>query len=508
MADIVLSTSNGRYSHCAFGLRYLMANLGDLRPRARMLEFDLKTPAAQIANAIAAERPSIVGLGVYIWNAGPMLDVVQALRANAPDTVIVLGGPEVSHDIDSQEICARADYIITDEGDLAFRALCESLLRGERPAARVIPGGFVDVRALELPYALYTDEDIRNRVIYFEASRGCPFTCEFCLSSLDVPVRRFPLERVLAAFDDLLARGVRHFKFVDRTFNLSIKFSLALLQHFLDRYRPGLFFHFEMIPDRLPDALREMLIRFPPGSLQFEVGIQTFNEEVAERIRRRQNYQKTEDNLRWLRAETGAHLHADLIVGLPGESWDSFARGFDRLLALGPHEIQINVLKRLRGTPIVRHDAEFAMRYDPAPPYNLISNRDLTAEQVAALHRFGRYWDLYVNSGNFQTVAPRLWAGASSAFDAFHEFSAWLYRRWNRAHGIALDDAAEALFAWLVARGADARSLAHDLWRDLCRVAPRNRPRFLRSYVQPEAARAVSARPFSRGLIRQARHFA
>jgi radical SAM superfamily enzyme YgiQ (UPF0313 family) len=511
MADIILSTINARYSHCAFGLRYLMANLGDLRPRARMLEFDLKTPTAQIASAIAAERPSIVGLGVYIWNAGQMLDLIRSLREITPETIIVLGGPEVSHEIEAQEICARADYIVTDEGDLAFRALCESLLRGERPAARVIRGGFVDVRTLELPYALYTDEDIRNRVIYFEASRGCPFTCEFCLSSLDVPVRRFPIDRLLAAFDDLLARGVRHFKFVDRTFNLSIKFSLALLNHFLERYQPGLFFHFEMIPDRLPEALREILVRFPPGSLQFEVGIQTFNEEVAERIRRRQNYQKTEENLRWLRAETGAYLHADLIAGLPGESWDSFARGFDRLLALSPHEIQVNILKRLRGTPIVRHDAEFQMKYRSDPPYDLISNRDLTAEQVAALRRFGRYWDLFVNSGNFQTVAPKIWAGAPSAFAAFYEFSEWMYRRWNRTHGIALDDAAEALFDWLVARGTSAELLAQELWRDLCRASPRNRPRFLRPYVGDDLLRATridSARHINRGLIRQARHAA
>ncbi len=506
--DIVLATLNARYSHSAFGLRYLMANLGRLQPRARMLEFDLKTPVARVAEEIVRERPAIIGLGVYIWNAGPMLELVNTLRALLPTAVIVLGGPEVSHEVEAQEICARADYIITDEGDLAFPALCDALLKGDRPAARVIPGGFVNVHQLQLPYSLYTDEDVRNRVIYVEASRGCPFTCEFCLSSLDVPVRRFPLEALLPAFDDLLARGVRHFKFVDRTFNLSIKFSLKLLEFFLDRYEPGLFFHFEMIPDRLPEALREALVRFPPGSLQFEVGIQTFNEDVAERIKRRQNYAKTEENLRWLRAETGAHLHADLIAGLPGESWESFARGFDRLLALGPQEIQVNVLKRLRGTPIVRHDAEFAMRYNPNPPYDLLSNRDLTEEHVASLHRFGRFWDLYVNSGNFQNTAPRIWADQPSAFDAFHAFAEEGFRRWNRAHGIALEDAAETLFDWLIARGADPNALAQDLWRDLCRVSPRNRPRFLRPYIPADSARAIRSRHLNRGLIRQARHSA
>lgn len=508
MADIVLSTINARYSHASFGLRYLMANLGDLRSRARMLEFDLKTPVAKMAETILAEKPSIVGVGVYIWNAGASLDLVRALRSADPSIRIVLGGPEVSHEIDQQEICALADYVITDEADLAFPRLSWDLLKGTPPAERIIRGGFVDVRKLELPYSYYTDEDIRHRVVYVEASRGCPFTCEFCLSSLDVPVRRFPLEILLPAFEDLLARGVRHFKFVDRTFNLSIKYSLELLAFFLDRYTPGLFLHFEMIPDRLPDDLREILTYFPPGSLQFEVGIQTFNEDVAARIRRRQNYAKTEENLRWLREHTGAHLHADLIAGLPGESWDSFARGFDRLLALGPHEIQVNVLKRLRGTPIVRHDAEFAMRYNPEPPYDLLSNRDLTEAQVAALHRFGRYWDLYVNRGNFQETAPRIWRGSPSAFSAFFDFSEWLFARWGRTHAIPLDDAAEALFLWLVARGEDPAALAQALWRDLCRVYPRNRPAFLSPYIPRQECRAMRARPFNRGLIRQARHTA
>jgi radical SAM superfamily enzyme YgiQ (UPF0313 family) len=216
---------------------------------------------------------------------------------------------------------------------------------------------------LALPYDLYTDADIAHRVIYVEASRGCPYECEFCLSSLDVPVRNAPLEPFLTAMQHLLDRGVCQFKFVDRTFNLNLKISSAILRFFLERYRPGLFVHFEMIPDRLPQALRELIREFPPGVLQFEVGIQTFNEQVAKLISRRQDNARAEENLRWLREETGVHVHADLIVGLPGEDMASFAAGFDRLVALGPQEIQVGLLKRLRGTPIVRHDRDWGMVY-------------------------------------------------------------------------------------------------------------------------------------------------
>ncbi len=505
MADIVLATLNARFSHASFGLRYLLANLGDLHPRAVMLEFEIKTPTEKAVEAICAQNPRIIGLGVYVWNAQPSLDLVKALRAARPDALIVLGGPEVSHETEQQEICQLADYVITDEGDLAFPVLCRQLLDGAPPAQRIIRGGFVDVRKLVLPYHLYTDDDIAHRVIYVEASRGCPFSCEFCLSSLDVPVRRFPLEKLLPALQDLLDRGVRHFKFVDRTFNLSIKYSLELLGFFLARYEPGIFLHFEMIPDRLPPELREILTFFPRGTLQFEVGIQTFNEEVAARIKRRQDYTKTEENMRWLRAETGAHLHADLIAGLPGEDITSFARGFDRLLALDPQEIQVYILKRLRGTPIARHDDDFQMRYQPGPPYELLSTRDLDEAAVASLHRFGRFWDLYVNSGNYLESAPLIWQNAPSAFQAFYRFCEWLMARWGRAHSISIDESAEALFDWLTGElGKPREETAQMIWRDMCRTVPRNRPAFLRDYVAVEASRGQRAAHL-KGLQRQAR---
>jgi hypothetical protein len=278
---------------------------------------------------------------------------------------------------------------------------------------------------------------LAHRVIYVEAARGCPFECEFCLSALDETVRPVPLDVFLPAMQRLLDRGCRQFKFVDRTFNLDRKTSAAILEFFRERYRPGMFLHFEMIPDRFPAALREIVQRFPPGALQFEVGIQTFNEEVAARIKRRQDNALAEANLRWLREETGVHVHADLIVGLPGESLESFAAGFDRLVALRPHEIQVGLLKRLRGAPIARHDAEWGMIYNPDPPYDLLANRRLDFATMQRLRRFARYWDLVANSGRFGDAVPALW-GTGSAFAGFLKFSDWLFGRVGRTHAIAL----------------------------------------------------------------------
>jgi radical SAM superfamily enzyme YgiQ (UPF0313 family) len=451
MPEIILTTLNAKYAHCAFGLRYLMANLGELQTRAKILEFDINQRPIDITERILAHEPRIVGLGVYIWNAAESAQLVADLKRLRPDVVVVIGGPEVSHEVEQQQICRDADYVITGEGDLVFAEVCRELVaRASRPWNSPQPAGETPALLphiihappptfdqLALPYDLYTDGDIAHRVIYVEASRGCPFECEFCLSSLDVPVRNAPLDKFLAAMQLLLDQGVRQFKFIDRTFNLNIKFSSAILQFFWERYSPGLFAHFEMVPDRLPDSLRNIIKRFPPGALQFEVGIQTFNEHAAESINRRQDNAKAEENLRWLRAEIGVHVHADLIVGLPGEDLDSFAAGFDRLVALRPQEIQVGLLKRLRGTPIVRHDREWQMVYSPHPPYEILQTKLIDFFTMQRLRRFARYWDLVANSGNFVEVT-RLICGNGSPFGAFLKFSVWLYAETKQTHGIAL----------------------------------------------------------------------
>jgi hypothetical protein len=376
-----------------------------------------------------------------------------------------------------------------------------------------------------------------------EASRGCPFSCEFCLSSLDIPVRQAPLPALLGHLQRLLDRGVRQFKFVDRTFNLNVHTSRTILEFLLERHRPGLFFHFEMVPDRLPNALREVIIRFPPGALQFEVGVQTFNAEVADLIQRRQDYQRLEDNLRFLRGQTGVHIHADLITGLPGESLESFAAGFDRLIALRPHEIQVGMLKRLRGTPIIRHDSEWQMVYNPQPPYELLQNRLIDFPAMQKLRRFARYWDLVGNSGNFVETTPLIWskvgqasrlpapprvsveevtptesrrpadegAGGTPAllspFAEFMRWSEWLHGRVGRTDSIALVRLMELLFEFLTGeRRLDPRQTAAVMWRDYQRGCRHDKPAFLKDLLSSDGPPAMSRRIRTGVPKRQARH--
>jgi radical SAM superfamily enzyme YgiQ (UPF0313 family) len=528
-SDIVLTTLNARYAHAAFGLRYLMANLGDLRERAAILEFDVAQRPTDILEVILARRPRIVGIGVYIWNVAQATQLAADLKRVRPDVMIVLGGPEVSYETDHQEIVRLADYVITGEADLAFASLCRQLLEGRRPLMKVIPaqvpafapdgadmavpsGGGSNAgagRGLLLPYEFYTDQDLAHRVVYVEASRGCPFKCEFCLSSLDVPVRNVPLERFLAEMGRLLDRGLRQFKFVDRTFNLNLNIGREILEFFHQRYVPGLFLHFEMIPDRLPEALREPIRRFPAGALQFEVGIQSLNDEVCRRISRRQDISRVEDNLRFLRDQTGVHVHADLIVGLPGEGIESFGAGFDRVVKLRPQEIQVGLLKRLRGTPIVRHDAQWGMVYSPYPPYEVLQTAAIDFPTMQRLRRFSRFWDLVANSGNFVGTTSLLWDEENaSPFERFLALGDWLFSRVKRNHSIALAKLAELIFVYLTQEiGHDAGKVAPILWRDYRQGGRRDGPEFLRPHL-PDSYHDQSRRTLtpSSGPSRQARH--
>jgi len=557
MPDIVLTTLNAKFIHAAFGLRYLFANLGELQPRAVIAEFDINLRPLDIAEALLAQNPKIIGLGVYIWNVTETTEVITAIKRVRPEIKIILGGPEVSYETEGQKIVELADHVITGEADLKFAEVCRVLLatspltltlspreREQRkvtvetserilnlsvselakggntvpplPAGesrgeglpKIIPAELPDFSRIALPYDYYTEADLAHRIVYVEASRGCPFTCEFCLSSLDIPVRQVPLDKFLSAMQRLLDRGLKQFKFVDRTFNLHIATSKAILEFFLARYQPGHFYHFEMIPDRLPPELRAIIAKFPPGVLQFEVGIQTFNPEVGSLISRRQNYERMAENFHFLRHETSVHIHADLIVGLPGETVESFGAGFDRLIAMGPQEIQVGILKRLRGTPIIRHDEEWQMIYNAHPPYEILQNKLIVFATMQRLRRFAKYWDLVGNSGNFVETTPLLWSHGASPFANLLRFSDWLYAQISRTDSIALARLVEKLFEFLTTELKHETTLvAETIWRDWQRGGRRDPPEFLREFLPAETV--VRHRPEKSSLPkRQARHLA
>ena len=449
--EVLLATINARYQHASLGLRYLFANAGDLQDRMAIVELVGGRPTEELAGRLLAHRPRVVALGVYIWNVVQTTDLVRHIRRVEPGVAIVLGGPEVSHEADLQPICALADHVVQGPGDISFPKLVRGLLDGPRPLMRIIPGEQPDLAALALPYRHYTDRDLRERFIYVEASRGCPFKCEFCLSALDKTAWPFPLDRFLAEMATLHARGARRFKFVDRTFNLKPATSLAIMDFFLDRIEraPGdpCFAHFELVPDHLPDSLKAAIPRFPAGTLQFEIGIQSFDPTVQALISRRQDNERAEANLRWLLAHSSAHLHVDLIAGLPGETMDSFASGFDRLAAIGPHEIQVGILKRLRGAPIVRHERAGRLHFAPQAPYEVIETDTMSAEELTSIRLLARFHDLIANGGRMPRLAGLVMEGAP--FRRMLALSRFLLDRFGRVHSIPLETLFDGVIDWL-----------------------------------------------------------
>jgi radical SAM superfamily enzyme YgiQ (UPF0313 family) len=397
-SDILITTLNARYHHASLGLRYLLANMGELKARTHLREYVINERPIDIVEDLLSYQPAIVGFGVYIWNIEETAKIVALLKQVRPDICIVIGGPEVSYEYADLPITKLADHLINGTADLAFADLCQRKLAGETITDKVLAAPSVLLNDLALPYREYTDKDIEERFIYVEASRGCPFKCEFCLSALDKTAWPFDTARFLEEMRILYERGARHFKFVDRTFNLNIAISTQILEFFLAHLDESLFLHFELIPDRLPETLKDLIVQFPPGSLQFEIGIQTFNLDVQALISRKQDNEKAEENLVWLQKNTHAHLHVDLIAGLPGEDLESFATGFDKLVQLDPHEIQVGILKRLRGTPIIRHTQGYGLRFNPAPPYTVLSTDCINFTDMQRINRFARFWDLIANS--------------------------------------------------------------------------------------------------------------
>jgi radical SAM superfamily enzyme YgiQ (UPF0313 family) len=460
---ILLATINAKWIHPSLALRLLKANLGALEEHCAILEFALRQPLREKVDPIIAARPRILGLSVSIWNHTATAELLKALEeiwrsggAGTERPVIILGGPEVSFLPEDAELFRHAGHVIRGEGELAFRELCESLLAGGKPG-KFINAPPPDPAAIDPGYRLYTEEDLRQKLIYVEASRGCPFGCEFCLSAVKpdsvAAVRYFPLEPFLADMETLLQKGVRTFKFLDRTFNLDIPRARRIMDFFLERLSPSQCVHFEMVPSRFPPELIETLARFPPGTLRLEIGFQTFNPQTAALINRPGSPAEELAALETIRRETGAIVHADLIAGLPGEDLASFGEGFDRLwraLSVSARsgtqaaaEIQLGILKKLPGAPISRHTGTHGMVYAPDPPYEVRETAALPASALDRIKNFARFWELIVNRGHFPDLV--LVPPGEPVFRRFMDISDRLRSRFGRNWGIDRKELRDAL---------------------------------------------------------------
>lgn len=443
------------------------------------MEFSINDALQSVAEKILDTSPSIIGIGVYIWNASQIKELIEIIKKVSPQTVIILGGPEVSYEPFRVDY-SLADFIIQGEGDTAFYNLAKKISNNEKPQTRIIKPVMENLKAINLPYPHYSDEDIKNRYIYVEASRGCPFLCEFCLSSIDEKIRTFDLDKLIAEFEALWQRGARNFKFVDRTFNINIPLAKRILDFFLSK-EGEYFAHFEVIPDHFPDSIKEKIALFPHGALQLEIGIQTLNEQIAENISRPLKLDKIKENIAFLENETHAHIHLDLIVGLPGENLESFGKNLDTLVGLSGCEIQVGILKKLSGTAIDRHDEKYAMVYSDIPPYDILKTSELSFKEIQKMKRFARFWDIYYNSGNFKHTVELLKNGGA-IYENFKAFSLWIYEQTDSTYKISLERQGELLFEFLTCKLLLAKkSVAEAMLEDTLKI----KGRLVASYLKP-----------------------
>lgn len=402
-----------------------------------------ENPSAVMERMIDA-RPQVLGFSTYIWNIRFIRQLLPGLRAALPDTVFLMGGPEVSYN--TAEVLREnpeIDYILSGEGEEPFRLFTEALINGDDPSG--IPGlcsrEFTAIPhiAEEEPDSPYTEEylkALKGRIAYLETSRGCPFSCAFCLSGRCGRVRCFSLERAKEELVLLANSGTQTVKLVDRTFNAQPKRAAELVQFILDSYLKeipaGVCFHFEIAGDILTSELIRLFGEAPKGLFQLEIGLQSFHEVTLEAVARKTDLQKLQKNIRALLENDNVHTHIDLIAGLPREGFSEFRESFNRAFALGPHMLQLGFLKLLHGSPLEEMEAGV---FSSQPPYEVISTPWITGEELARLSLIEDALERLWNSGRFRRTVELTLKTAVSPFDLFLDFA----EQTGRVEKVSLD---------------------------------------------------------------------
>lgn len=478
---VVMATLNAKYIHMSLALRYLKAFSGD-KYDMEIAEYTIKDPVMNVVSDLYGRAPDIIGFSCYIWNIEETIPIVSMLKKIRPELTIVLGGPEVSYDTDYwMKRIPEADFIVMGEGEETFDHLLQEwegdrkyhmvfgLAYRDREGNGVInpPRPKLDLNAIPSPHRFQEDvPDLANRVVYFETSRGCPFSCQFCLSSIEVGVRYFDIERAKSDLLYLIQSGAKLIKFVDRTFNIKRDYALEIFE-FLIEHHNGCVFQFEITADIMrPEVLQFLSDHAPPGIFRFEIGVQSTNDTTNELIQRRQNFKKLTRTVTMIKESGKIDQHLDLIAGLPEEDYASFRQTFNDVFALGPEELQLGFLKMLRGTGLRREAEKWGYRYMDHAPYEMLGNDVMPFADLVRIKRVEDVLEKYWNAHRMDTTVRYLIQSEfSSAFDFFQQFGDyWEERGWAKI-GHQLEDLFVRLHQFLRERGTERLAIAEGLMK-------------------------------------------
>ena len=470
--NVVLSTLNSKFIHSSLALRYLKA-YGEAHGQAYdIVEYTINMPVLHILSDITEHDIDVLGFACYIWNIEMTLHVVDMVKAVRPDIKIVLGGPEVSFTADELlERCPNIDYIVQGEGEEAFHALVTALQLGNDGLNPVIPGvrgrrngsilGSVeavevrDLSTIPFPYTEEDMDDLEHKIIYYESSRGCPFSCQYCLSGNKNTVRFFPQERTLQELQWFIDHGVKQVKFVDRTFNCAPHHHRPLMEFMRDS-DTDMNFHLEMEPELMTDWETNILCETPPGRIQIEVGVQSTHKKTLDAINRYNDWPYIQKSIRPIIQAGCTHVHMDLIVGLPHEDFNRFGQSFNDLFSLQPHALQIGFLKLLKGSG-VRRMREYKYVADPLAPYEVLSTHVLPYDDVRFLKYLEDVFERFYNSERFRTtfgyIGQQLIHGETDAFSYFCDMTRVWLKEGNHKVNLKDIDQIEFLYRFFLAKG-------------------------------------------------------
>lgn len=428
---ILLTAINSKFIHSNLAVRYLKAFTKDLPYESKIREFSINDREERILKEIIEEKADVVAFSTYIWNVEIVSRVANLIKLVSPQTEILYGGPEVSYD--SKDFMEKniGEYLIEGEGEKTYRDFVKyklglkelSDIKGlyYRKNDEIIfngPRPLMNMDEIVFPYE--EDEDLNNKIVYYEGSRGCPFRCKYCLSSTTHGVRFHSIERTLEELNFFIKKGVRLVKFVDRTFNCNHKYSMAIWD-FLIKADTNTKFHFEISADILKEEEIELLRKAPKGRFQFEVGVQTTNDNVLKNINRFVNFSDIKEKVEELLSINNINQHLDLIAGLPGEDYKSFVKSFNDVHSIKPEEIQLGFLKLLKGSDMRRDAHLYNMKYSPYPPYEILSTDKISYDEIQILKRVEAVVDKYYNSQKFNTILEFFYDKFETPYEFFYE---------------------------------------------------------------------------------------
>lgn len=467
--NIILATLNAKYIHTNLAIRYLKS-FAKPEYDPILAEYTIKDPSFNIVSDLYQKKPDIIGFSCYIWNIEETIRVIHMIKKVSPNTKIVLGGPEVSYDVhDWLHRIKEIDFIIMGEGELSFKQLLHyfhgKLNLDEVPGIAYLQDGKViihpaapkiDLRNLPSPFRFEEDlPHIPKRIAYIETSRGCPFNCQFCLSSIEVGVRYFNREKIKEDIRYLMDHGVKTVKFVDRTFNISRSYAMEMFQFLIDERKPGVVFQFEITADIMrPEVIQFLNDHAPKGLFRFEIGVQSTNDLTNDLVKRRQNFTKLSRTVNMVKEGGKIDQHLDLIAGLPEEDYLSFRKTFNDVFAMRPEELQLGFLKLLRGTGLRLQAKQYGYQYVDLAPYEIFSNNVLTFEDILHIKQtediLEKYWNDHRMDGTIEYLVTKVF---DTAFDFFQEFGTyWDEKGWSRI-GHQLEDLFTRLLDFLEQRG-------------------------------------------------------